>query len=214
MTPSIFDAFHARGVAVQQYLAGSMLLSQPQMMNGHFQQGMQPLNLNDIQPLHDTAGIGMDLFGGGGMESLAPGVGGGDMRMPLAGGNSMRSSRRERNPSIVSFGNLGNLRMSLTGRMSEVSYGRAMSGLSALSIDWENMDDFDINVDHSAHINNTNSNGMGIAAAAAVATGAMGSFDMDPKGVSGSGGRRSSMRQPLMGGTSGTENDAHVSFKL
>jgi hypothetical protein len=29
-----------------------------------------------------------------------------------------------------------------------------MSGLSALSIDWENMDDFDINVDHSEGINN------------------------------------------------------------
>ena len=37
---------------------------------------------------------------------------------------------------------------------SEASYGRAMSGLSALSIDWENMEDFDVNVDHSAHINN------------------------------------------------------------
>ena len=43
------------------------------------------------------------------------------------------------------------------GRMSIASeaetFGRAMSGLSALSIDWENMDDFDVNVDHSAHIN-------------------------------------------------------------
>ena len=42
------------------------------------------------------------------------------------------------------------------GRMSiasEETFGRAMSGLSALSIDWENMDDFDLNVDHSAHIN-------------------------------------------------------------
>ena len=29
-----------------------------------------------------------------------------------------------------------------------------MSGLSALSIDWENLDDFDLEVDHSAHINN------------------------------------------------------------
>lgn len=29
-----------------------------------------------------------------------------------------------------------------------------MSGLSALSIDWENMDDFDVNVDHSEGINN------------------------------------------------------------
>lgn len=37
---------------------------------------------------------------------------------------------------------------------SETTFGRALSGLSALSIDWENMDDFDIDVDHSAHVNN------------------------------------------------------------
>lgn len=37
---------------------------------------------------------------------------------------------------------------------SENTFGRALSGLSALSIDWENMDDFDVNVDHSAHVNN------------------------------------------------------------
>jgi hypothetical protein len=57
-----------------------------------------------------------------------------------------------RNPSIISFG--GNMRrISIT---SETTFGRAMSGLSALSIDWENMEDFDVNVDHSAHINNGN----------------------------------------------------------
>lgn len=42
---------------------------------------------------------------------------------------------------------------------SEETFGRAMSGLSALSIDWENMDDFDVNVDHSAHINSDLANG-------------------------------------------------------
>jgi len=45
------------------------------------------------------------------------------------------------------------LRQSVT---SEPGFGRAMSGLSALSIDWENMEDFDVNIDHSSHINNTN----------------------------------------------------------
>jgi len=45
------------------------------------------------------------------------------------------------------------LRQSVT---SEAGFGRAMSGLSALSIDWENMEDFDVNIDHSSHINNTN----------------------------------------------------------
>lgn len=42
--------------------------------------------------------------------------------------------------------------MSLT---SETTFGRAMSGLSALSIDWENLEDFDVEVDHSAHITNS-----------------------------------------------------------
>lgn len=52
------------------------------------------------------------------------------------------------------------MRMSLGGLLgrhsltSNTTFGRAMSGLSALSIDWENMDDFDINVDHSEGINN------------------------------------------------------------
>jgi len=45
------------------------------------------------------------------------------------------------------------LRQSAT---SEAGFGRAMSGLSALSIDWENMEDFDVNIDHSSHINNAN----------------------------------------------------------
>ena len=68
-------------------------------------------------------------------------------------------------PSANQMGGAGRLsrtsmRMSLggLGRHFSVSegttFGRAMSGLSALSIDWENMEDFDINVDHSAHINN------------------------------------------------------------
>jgi hypothetical protein len=75
-----------------------------------------------------------------------------------------------RNPSIISFG--GNMRqMSIT---SETTFGRAMSGLSALSIDWENMDDFDINVDHSAHIN---------------------SDGVVPISSIGGGGRRSSLRK-------------------
>jgi hypothetical protein len=42
---------------------------------------------------------------------------------------------------------------------SETTFGRAMSGLSALSIDWENLEDFDLEVDHSAHINNQSSPG-------------------------------------------------------
>ena len=61
--------------------------------------------------------------------------------------------RASRNPSIISFGGVRG--MSVT---SEATFGRAMSGLSALSIDWENLEDFDVNVDHSAHINNAGVN--------------------------------------------------------
>merc|ERR1712032_70538 len=100
--------------------------------------------------------MGMDMFGGNGgmnngmnsgmnngmnsgMNNLVSSMngpsGGMDMRGSAVGsGNSMR------NQPILSF---GNHRMSRMGRMSEVSYGRAMSGLSALSIDWENLEDFD-----------------------------------------------------------------------
>lgn len=48
------------------------------------------------------------------------------------------------------------IRRDAPGRQSMYSagsFGRAMSALSQLSIDWENMEDFDVEVDHSAHIN-------------------------------------------------------------
>lgn len=86
---------------------------------------------------------------GGGDDELARGV---EMQMPMRGGRERRASR---NPSIISFGP-GVRGLSVT---SEMTYGRAMSGLSALSIDWENLEDFDVNVDHSAHINNSGGGG-------------------------------------------------------
>lgn len=111
-----------------------------------------------------------------------------------------------RNPSIISFG--GNMRhMSIT---SETTFGRAMSGLSALSIDWENMEDFDINVDHSAHINN-----------------GVGQDGMPSSSFMGGGARRSSLRRSLnamnaaaaaaaagMNSDSDTNHAAQVSFKV
>ena len=65
--------------------------------------------------------------------------------------------------SFSSWGGTGRMgrNMSIT---SENTFGRAMSGLSALSIDWENMEDFDVNVDHSAHINNGDYSNAAIAA--------------------------------------------------
>ena len=90
--------------------------------------------------------------------------------------------RSQRNPSAtrISFGN-GLRHLSMT---SEGTFGRAMSGLSALSIDWENLDDFDVEVDHSAHINNT-------------------PRDYD--------GRRSSIRRSFLSSI-GEDGDASISF--
>lgn len=108
-----------------------------------------------------------------------------------------------RNPSIISFG--GNMRhMSIT---SETTFGRAMSGLSALSIDWENMEDFDVNVDHSAHINNGNNNQPSPAG-------------IDSSNASSShmpGGRRSSLRRNITAQAVSTAEDnqqLQVSFKV
>ena len=120
----------------------------------------------------------------------------------------MGGQRGARNSSVISF---GNHRMSLTGRMSEVSYGRAMSGLSALSIDWENMDDFDINVDHSAHINpGQNVGGPGMMGGGPMMAGGL---DLDPKPIAG-GARRSSLRTHLMTSGGGMNGDSHVTFDL
>lgn len=124
-----------------------------------------------------------------------------------------QQQQQQPNQPVISFGDhrmslmgqmqQNNGRQSLMGRMSHVSYGRAMSGLSALSIDWENMDDFDVNVDHSAHINN--------AAAAMAAAGAMGRQNKGPRVAS-----RSSMRLPsVQSSTDGGRNDdGQVQFKL
>jgi hypothetical protein len=110
----------------------------------------------------------------------------------------------QRNPSIISFG--GNMRhMSVT---SEATFGRAMSGLSALSIDWENMEDFDINVDHSEHINN----GIG--------------DPLNPNSFMGGEARRSSLRRSInamnaasaaaatMNSDTDSNHNTQVSFKV
>jgi len=100
-----------------------------------------------------------------------------------------------RNNSIVSFGN--NFRtMSTT---SETTFGRAMSGLSALSIDWETLEDFDVNVDHSSHINNQN----------------MEQFANMPNTLQMAGARRSSLRKSFINGPQNdSQEGAHVSFKV
>jgi len=110
--------------------------------------------------------------------------------------DSKPAARTQRNPSVLSYGNNG-LRSSLRGMSvtSETTFGRAMSGLSALSIDWENLDDFDLEVDHSAHIHGNTPN----AAAAAA-------------GASGGQEHRTSLRRSIM--STGSSEGAHVSFKV
>ena len=220
MSTVIFDSFESRGMLVSQYLSGAKLEPPPQqhqaeqqmqqhqsrhqpqqMMNDHFQP--QPImNGNQGMGSMNPPGMGqngaMDFFGSSGM--------GGNMMGPSSGtiglndAPDMIRERAQRNPSIISFG--GGRNMSFA---SEASYGRAMSGLSALSIDWENMDDFDINVDHSSHINNGMNPG-----------GPLGGNDgmLDPKPIGSGGARRSSLRQPFIVGGPSSDNDAHVSFKV
>ena len=226
MNNSLLEAFETRAITVRRYLSGEIPRQknqQPQqmMMNNQFQQrGQRGGLMNDIQPLNDSGGMGMDMFGGtGGMNNLVAAMngpsGGGDMR-----GSAVGSGNNIRNTPIISFGNhrmslMGqmsqnpNHRMSLMGQLSEVSYGRAMSGLSALSIDWENLEDFDVNVDHSDHINNN----IGASAVAAAAS-AMGRGTRGPRVASNSNMRNATFNNNNNGGSNITDNDAHVQFKL
>lgn len=97
------------------------------------------------------------------------------------GGFVRRASQR--NPSIISHGGLRHMSIN-----SETTFGRAMSGLSALSIDWENLEDFDVDVDHSSPTGRLDR-----------------TFDHPPEvGVAGAGGyRRSSLRRSYVGGGGG-----------
>ena len=86
---------------------------------------------------------------------------------------------------------------------SEATFGRAMSGLSALSIDWENLDDFDVDVDHSAHINYDNGS-----------PGTKTKNSVDAKGGDAkAGARRSSLRRPHLANGEKQSEGAHVSFR-
>jgi hypothetical protein len=137
------------------------------MGNGGPPPQISTTNMNDYG---DSFGSGMQGYGGSnGMNMNNMDNGGRGQLSPLgnddAGGMNQRiempmrgeGRRASRNPSVISFGGIGGIRgMSVT---SEATFGRAMSGLSALSIDWENLEDFDVNVDHSAHINNNGAGG-------------------------------------------------------
>lgn len=193
---------------VTQYLYGAKLSQPPQgqSQNGQAPPGQFPPRQ---QQLGNFDNFAMQNLGGnnppiGGMNPRAIGQNAGmDLfqgNMNIGDGGGMMQERAQRNPSIISFGGRN---MSFASRRS---IGRAMSGMSALSIDWENIPDFDVTVDHSAHINN-NMN----------PPDALGGNDiiLDPMSLGGTG-RRSSIRQSFMMGNSGSNNngsnDAQVSF--
>ncbi len=156
MNTRIFEAFDAREKQVAEYMAGCGIKYGMPCTCGdacrckncteHCKQRQEESNSKqDEHKQQDNDHFQVDTSDGGNYEY---GWGGSLMPLGAEGGETMRASR---NPSVVSYGN-GVRHMSIT---SETTFGRAMSGLSALSIDWENMEDFDITVDHSSHIDNT-----------------------------------------------------------
>lgn len=200
MNRGILEAFESRGHFTTQFLSGAAKLSSPppQPATGRVvqfpapQQRRQPIVGFETFAMQNVMGGSNQVMGGMNGRNIGQGAGmemfQGNMNM--GGDGAMMHQRVHRNPSIISFGARN---MSLA---SERSYGRAMSGLSALSIDWENMEDFDVTVDHSAHINNNvQSNdplgGNGTLTGPAV------------PGRGGAVGRRSSLRQSFMIGAGG-----------
>jgi hypothetical protein len=159
---------------------------------------MEPGHMVDDNPI--DVDQPMDFFGMG-QSNAAPTLFGrvapvpetalindmGTSNVQFQNGDGGGGGRKKRNSSILSYGN-GLRGMSMN---SETTFGRAMSGLSALSIDWENLDDFDLEVDHSAHINNSPTK------------------HMNPDGT-GAGSRRHSGRRSFAGPP---DPDAHVKFK-
>lgn len=182
MDPKIFEAFDNRGELATQLLTGAKL--QPQDSSQLSTRPGPPQLLSyDSLVMQQMPGSSNPSMMGMNMRGLDQFQGNAEGRVP---------QRAQRN-SIISFGGRN---MSFTSE-----YGRSMSGLSALSIDWENMEDFDVNVDHSAHIND----GMNQPS----------DEIMEPRPIAGSArGRRSSLRQSFMVGRNGNSNnnDAHVSF--
>jgi len=196
MSTNIFEAFDNRGRLVTQFLSGAKL-SSPQPPPAPAQavqfpeRQQQPIVSFDTFAMQNMGGNNQGMGGMNGRSNMNqnPGMDMFQGNMNDGGGGGMMHQRAQRNPSIISFGGRN---MSFA---SERSYGRAMSGLSALSIDWENMEDFDVNVDHSAHINNDPLGGNDMM---------MGS----PIGGGDRAGRRSSLRQSFMIGAGGATSSS------
>jgi len=142
--------------------------------------GMEPPSAMGPPAAVPAAAVAAPLFNEASM--LEP-IEHGDRAPPYRGSYRVSQRASQRNPSVISYGS-GLRHMSIT---SETTFGRAMSGLSALSIDWENLEDFDLDVDHSAHITNS-----------------PGKASQEPS-------RRSSLRRSYVANNG--NQDAHVTFR-
>jgi len=158
MNTRIFEAFDTRAKQVEEYIIGCQRKFGKDCTCGP---GCKCKGCNSsncrFKREAGQASVGQNMMGGAGAAAAMYGQDSVISGVPSQAAGVMMNSRREviqptRN-SLSSWGAGGFAQrgMSIT---SETTFGRAMSGLSALSIDWENMEDFDVNVDHSAHINN------------------------------------------------------------
>lgn len=216
MSSTVFDAFDTRRQMTQQYISGTKLdrpqqpQPQPQLMHNNVindpfaaNPGMNGNNMMlSGSFLGNNGGMGYGDAMNGGMQPIN--LNNNNMNHDdLMQGNSRAA---QRNLSIISFGGAGLRGLSFTSERA--SFGRAMSGLSALSIDWENMEDFDVNVDHSAHINN---NGNGNNNSNSPNNRVPESVNGGQGGPAGGSTRRSSLRRSFVANNS---DDPHVSFKV
>jgi len=217
MNTRIFDAFQTRQQQVSDYMAGCgqkygmpctcgpdcRCANCPEHCKNSRPQQQQQSQQQDSSMMDNGVGDTLQPMPlSQGMMGAPPGPNALDNNfMPPVPEKEHMDVTVSRNPSIISFG--GNMRhMSLTST-SEATFGRAMSGLSALSIDWENMEDFDVNVDHSAHIVN---GGPSVPGAPQ---------DSTPSSFMGnSGGRRTSLRRSINTMNTDDSHSAQVSFKV
>jgi hypothetical protein len=157
MESRVLDAFANRGVEAMAYLMANAISASAERTNDH---RFNACGENPMANSHPTMMTG-PLPAQGYMQQLQ--VTAADavnfplmVTVPFERETVTHQSRvsfshgASQNPSFLSHGN-GFRHASMT---NETTFGRAMSGLSVLSIDWENLDDFDLEVDHSAHINN------------------------------------------------------------
>ena len=160
MDPKVLEAFVSRGLEIVAYLKANPVGASKDGVNtkdslfGSYDD--QPAGVSQamagppLAPTYNAQQLPMTATGTSYLPSSVSVPSEKEMMLRQSFSRASYARRASRNPSILSFGN--GLRQ--TSMTSETTFGRAMSGLSALSIDWENLDDFDLEVDHSAHINN------------------------------------------------------------